>query len=200
VDEQAIESALEEQAQRAIPLGRILVSRGDLDEETLAEAIAFQADLPRMHLDARTVQSDSKLLPVDLCVRNRLIPVPDQDGQRVIIAAAKPIEAQAMEEILSVLGYKPAQRIVRESEVAAGLRLLRGSPHAFEAGSMPLLGDILLDRRLVEPSALATALAEYRPDQHGRIGDFLVKQGVVTRDAIHEAIGEQQRILSLAEA
>jgi adsorption protein B len=200
VDEQAIESALEEQAQRAIPLGRILVSRGDLDEETLAEAIAFQADLPRMHLDAGTVQSDIELLPVDLCVRNRLIPVPDQKSQRVVIAAAKPIEAQAMEEILSVLGYKPAQRIVRESEVAAGLRLLRGSPHAFEAGSMPLLGDILLDRRLVEPSALATALAEYRPDRHGRIGDFLVKQGVVTRDAIHEAVGEQQRILSLAEA
>jgi adsorption protein B len=53
---------------------------------------------------------------------------------------------------------------------------------------------------LVDVGPLSTALQEYRPDQHGRIGDFLVKQGVVTREAIHEAVGVQQQILSLAEA
>jgi adsorption protein B len=199
VDEHTLQRALQEQTQRGVPLGRILVSRGDLDEETLAEAIAYQADLPRMHLDARSVQDGARLLPVDLCVRERLLSVLQDDGELVLIAAAKPISAQAKDAVRSLLGYEPEQRIVRESEVAAGLRLLRGSPRAFDAGGMPLLGDILLDRGLVEPKALAASLNEYRPDQHGRIGDFLVRQGVVTRDAIHEALGEQQRILSLAE-
>jgi adsorption protein B len=199
VDERALQSALEEQTRRGVPLGRILVSRGVLDEETLAEAIAFQADLPRMHLDAGELQDSTVLLPVDLCVRERLLPVVHKGTKKILIASAKPISARAMEQVRSMLGYEPEQRIVRESEVAAGLRLLRGTGHAFQAGNIPLLGDILLDRGLVERTALATALSEYRPDQHGRIGEFLVAQGVVTREAIHEAVGEQQRISSLVE-
>lgn len=200
VDEQALQSALAEQAQRNIPLGRILVSRGDLDEETLAEAIAFQADLSRIHLSEEMVQAAVGLFPVDLCIRWRLFPVIEQEGKQLLIATAKPLEAQMLEKLRSVLGHVPDQGIVRESEIAAGLRLLRGSPHAFQAANMPLLGDILLDRGLVEVDPLSVALKEYRPDQHGRIGDFLVRQGIVTREAIHEAIGVQQMIMSLAEA
>lgn len=200
VDEQTLQSALSEQAQRNVPLGRILVSRGDLDEETLAEAITFQANLSRIHLDADLVRESFDLLPVDLCIRERLLPVSAGKGLPVLIAAAKPIGAETLEELRSLLGYEPEQRIARESEIAAGLRLLSGTPHAFQDNGVPLLGDILLEKGLVDPEALATTLRVYRPDQHGRIGDFLVKQGIVTRDAIHEAVGVQQRILSLAEA
>jgi adsorption protein B len=94
----------------------------------------------------------------------------------------------------------PGQRIARESEIAAGLRLLRGDAHAFKVHATPLLGDILLDKGLIESKVLATALEGYRPDQHGRIGDFLVRQGIVTLDAIHAAVGVQQRILTLSSA
>ncbi|MCB8822798.1 glycosyl transferase family protein [Microvirga rosea] len=200
VDEQTLQSALAEQAQRSVPLGRILVTRGDLDEETLAEAIAFQANLSRIHLNADLVQASSGLVPVDLCVRERLLPIDAGKGKPMLVAAAKPLEAEVLEELRSLLGYVPEQRIAREGEIAAGLRLLRGSSYAFQDNGMPLLGDILLEKGLVDPDALAAALREYRPDQHGRIGDFLVTQGVVTRGAIHEALGVQQRILSLAEA
>ena len=42
--------ALSLQGKLKVPLGRVLVSNGWLDEETLAEAIAYQADLPRVNL------------------------------------------------------------------------------------------------------------------------------------------------------
>ncbi len=200
VNEQALQSALDEQASRGVPLGRILVSKGVLDEETLAEAIAFQADSPRIHLDGAMVQESASLLPVDLCVRERLLPMGGGPGRPIQIAVARPIGGQAMERLRSLLGYEPEQRIARESEIAAGLRLLRGDAQAFQTHPMPLLGDILLDRGLVQPKALAEALDGYRPDQHGRVGDFLVRQGVVTRSAIHEAVNAQQRILALSPA
>jgi len=200
VDEQALQSALDEQSQRKVPLGRILVSRGVLDEETLAEAIAFQSDLLRIHLDADMVQSGANLLPVDLCVRERLLPIATGEGKPLLVAAARPVPAQAMERLRSILDYEPEQRIARESEIAAGLRLLRGDAQAFNAHATPLLGDILLEKGLIEPEVLASALEGYRPDQHGRIGDFLVRRGVVTLDAIQEAIGVQQRLLSQARA
>ena len=200
MDEQALQSALDEQTQRGVPLGRILVSKGVLDEETLAEAIAFQADAARIHLDADLVRASAGLLPVDLCVQERLLPVAAGPGRPILIAAARPVDEQAMERLHSLLGYEPEQRIARESEIAAGLRLLRGDAHAFKAHITPLLGDILLDKGLIESKVLATALEGYRPDQHGRIGDFLVRQGIVTLDAIHAAVGVQQRILTLSSA
>jgi bacteriophage N4 adsorption protein B len=200
VDEQALQSALHEQTQRGVPLGRILLSKGVLDEETLAEAIAFQADVARVHLDADLVRASAGLLPVDLCVQERLLPIGSGPGRPILIAATRPIDEQAMERLHSLLGYKPEQRIARESEIAAGLRLLRGNAHAFKVHATPLLGDILLDKGLIESKVLATALEGYRPDQHGRIGDFLVRQGIVTLDAIHAAVGVQQRILTLSSA
>ncbi|MDB5897292.1 MAG: glycosyl transferase family protein, partial [Ramlibacter sp.] len=50
VDADHLAKALEEQTVSGAPLGQVLVSNGWLDEETLAEAIAYQADLPRAPL------------------------------------------------------------------------------------------------------------------------------------------------------
>lgn len=195
VDEQAVQSALDEQTERAIPLGRILVSRGLLNEETLAEAIAFQEDLPRIHLDAESVRSNVGLLPADLCLREHLLPVRAGDDTPIVVAVAGPISADVREKLRSILGYEPEQRIARESEITAGLLLLQDHTGSLQVHAVPPLGDILLERGLVGAGVLASALETYRPDQHGRIGDFLVKEGVVTRDAIHEAVRVQQGLL-----
>ena len=51
VDENQLAAALGDEHAREAPLGRVLMAKGWLDEETLAEAIAFQSDLPRAALD-----------------------------------------------------------------------------------------------------------------------------------------------------
>jgi adsorption protein B len=35
-------------------------------------------------------------------------------------------------------------------------------------------------------------LREYRPDEHGRIGDFLVERGVVLRSLLEQALRQQR--------
>jgi len=63
----------------------------------------------------------------------------------------------------------------------------------------PLLGEILLEMELVRRDSLAAMLARYHPDRDGRIGDFLVAEGVVTREAVQIAADAQQRLMTTAQ-
>jgi adsorption protein B len=228
-----IEKALGDDYAKEAPLGRVLMAHGWLDEETLAEAIAFQADLPRGRLDAALLKAHAAQLPLELIVRNRVLPQGfDAAGNAVLLVASPPTE-----EVRAVLRTALAQafvlRIVREGEIADGLRLLLGVPVvARPAGeraapsavagtgtgedvgqallsmppstpsttpsltpqSVPLLGDLLIERGYVRRAAFEAALQRYRPDAHGRIGDYMVARGVISNDALHRAIEEQQRL------
>lgn len=193
---EAVDRALAEQRSTEVPLGRLLVSHG-LDEETLAEAISFQADLPRVHLTEEQVKAAGDALSIDLCVRWRILPFRHSAHEKVAIAIASPIADEGRAAIEQALGAPPTFFIAREGEIAAGLRLLRGGPRLHDmkaARTVPLLGDILLERRLVGRKALSDALARYLPHRDGLIGDFLVASGIVSRAAVQEALDIQQAL------
>lgn len=196
VDEEALEHALVKQEERQLPLGRYLVLHGWLDDEMLAEAIAYQANLPRASVSAELINTHSEALPSDLCVRLRALPIGRSETGQTLLAVANPLDDVDLAEVRDALGHEPLQQIARESEIADGLRLVRGDSDAFDRdgdNAVPLLGDVLIESGLVEPEALDAALEDYRPSQHGRIGDFLVQRGVVSRESLLHSIAEQQR-------
>jgi adsorption protein B len=95
------------------------------------------------------------------------------------------------------------QEIVREGEIAAGLRLLRGVDVAaladVDAGatpvrSVPLIGDLLIEHGHVRREAFEAAMQHYRPDRHGRIGDYMVAREVISLAALDNVIQEQRRL------
>ena len=202
VDDAKLSGALDLQRDRGTPLGRILVSEGLLDEETVAEAIAFQAGWPRAHPSADQIAQSAGMLPINLCVRWRIVPLGVDAGGRIMLATAGPVAEEARQAIAALLPQQPSWHIVREGEIAAAMRLMRR--HAVAADvftvEVPLLGDILLEMDLVHRDALATVLARYHPDRDGRIGDFLVAHGVVTQEAVQTAADVQQRLATAAEA
>jgi adsorption protein B len=204
VDAEKISDALDERGRTQKPLGRILISNGWLDEETLAEAIAFQADVPRGHIDAGTIEKYAGYVPRELCVRLRLLYIGNDVRQRPLVAVAAPLSTEEMQEVSIVFGQDPAQRIVRDSEIAAGLRLLSGDAEAFktlQAGvsGVPLLGDLLIERGLVQKAAFDAAMDAYRPEEHGRIGDYLVASGVIERHVIEQVVEEQRHLRAAQE-
>ncbi len=188
-----LNEALAAQDEQQQPLGRILVSRGLLDEETLAEAIAYQSNLPRAHLTEHMVQQFGAELPQALLVRYRMLPVGRDETGTLIVAVAAPLPLRAIETIRKTTGTTPVQRIVRESEINAGLRLLRGTSPAFNNRQAPLLGDLLLERGLMKREVFETAMEQYRPGEDGRIGEYLVRRGIVTAEALADTVREQQR-------
>lgn len=200
IDEAALARALQEQIRNDWPLGRMLVSQGLLDEETLAEAISFQSGLPRTYLTLDGVEAQADVLPVNLCVHLRIAPFGRTDDGRLRIAAAGPLRDAEMSEIAAYLGHEPNLYVARESEIAAALRQMRGDKGAFAdvASGSPirLLGDLLIESGAVRRDVLQNALDEYKPEEHGRIGHFLVTRGIVTAAVVEATIDSQRSLLA----
>ena len=191
--------ALREQQATHLPLGRILVSNGWLDEETLAEAIAYQEDLPRGQLSVDLVRAHAGHLPLHICTLHRVVYIGTDREQRPLLAVASPLPPHVLEELKAVFDEVPRQRIVRESEIAIALRLLRGAQDSFNPirngiAGVPLLGDMLIEQSLLSRIVFESALESYRPERHGRLGDYLVERGVIVRDVI-ERVVQQQRLM-----
>ena len=201
VDENKLARALEQQANTQTPLGRVLVSNGWLDEETLAEAIAYQADLPRVNLTADLVRGNSAMLPVDLAIRHRVIPLGLNKAGGPVVAVASPLSPEAIADLTAALQAEPLQRVAREGEIAVALRMLRegsgAAPQAVPTG--PLLGDMLIERGLLKKDVFDNAMRDYRPDKHGRIGDYLVDRRVIPRDVVEQVVLDQRKFFAEAQ-
>ena len=117
----------------------------------------------------------------------------------MLVTAGPPTTAMR-QDVARSLSQEPSWHVVRESEIAGALRLMRPNETVAGTDAVPLLGDLLLGMGLVRRDALDPVLSQYQPDEDGRIGDFLVAQGVVTRDAIEQAMEAQQRLLATARA
>ncbi|MDR3090548.1 MAG: glycosyl transferase family protein [Desulfobulbaceae bacterium] len=193
IDQTRLDEALRDDEAARLPLGRVLVSHGWLDEETLAEAIAFQADLPRGQFDQEKLRLNKDALPLEFLVRNRALPQGLDEDDRMIVLSAGPLAKESLDEMATACGHDVAQRIVRESEITLGLRLLRHSDAAPDAGAgAPLLGDLLIESGAISRNAFDKAMTRYRPADHGRIGDYMVSQGVLTQAALTQALAKQQ--------
>jgi bacteriophage N4 adsorption protein B len=200
VEPGTLQQALDKQASAGVPLGRVLVSNGWLDEETLAEAIAYQADLPRAHLSADLVRKHAADLPPELAVRHRAVHMGFNKNNRPVLAVTSPLSEPALQEITQALGEEPVQRIAREGELAVALRLLRGGELDVKGAvpQGPLLGDMLIERGLLKREEFEAAMAEYKPQQHGRIGDYLVERGVINRGVLDQVLQEQRSYFAKA--
>jgi bacteriophage N4 adsorption protein B len=60
--------------------------------------------------------------------------------------------------------------------------------------SVPLIGDLLIEHGHVRREAFEAAMQDYRPDRHGRIGDYMVARGVISRAALENVIEQQRRL------
>ena len=193
IDPDKLELALRDSHAREAPLGRVLMAKGWLDEETLAEAIAFQFDLPRATLDAVLLRNDRARLPLEAVIRHRVLAQGEDGGGRAILLVASPLGDEVLAELTRVLGQPVTQQIVRESDIATGMRVLRDEPEALNPGAarVPLIGDLLIELGHVTRERFNAALQVYRPDLDGRIGDFMMARGVITADALNAAIQAQ---------
>ena len=196
VDTDVLAKALKEQAQTQAPLGRILVSNGWLDEETLAEAIAYQSDLPRAQLTASLVLEHAGHVGPDFGTRYRAVYIGVDKLDHPLLAMASPLTEASLDELEAWFGVRPLQHIVRESEISIALRLLSGSRGSFAAlgkstAGVPLLGDMLIEQGLLKREVFEAAMENYRPDRHGRVGDYLVRCEVIPREVIERVVTQQ---------
>ncbi|MDI3273565.1 glycosyl transferase family protein [Pseudomonas sp. MDT1-16] len=192
INDADLQSALAEQKTRHMPLGRILLSNGWLDDETLAEAIAFQNDLPRVFDVAAKARDSILTLDDEFALRWRVVPLGLNADGRAQVAVASPLPAEGLLQVSDELGSEPVQLIARESEIVAQLRQqnVREGQSVPDARA-PLLGDLLIEMGLLDRDVFSRSMLQYRPQHHGRIGDYLVDSGVLPRSTIEKAVARQ---------
>ena len=198
IDPAQLQSALEIQKERNLPIGQILVREGWLTEDVLAEAIAFQSGLARGSIGEAEILMAREHLPEDICIRWRVLPSPEEEGSgKIRLALAAPLSERANKEIATTLGYHPRVFVVRDQDVTAGLRILRGGTSNAEAhptsAAAPLLGDLLIEIGEISKEAFDQAMNDYVPSRDGRIGSYLIVRGVITEDALQQTLQEQRR-------
>ncbi|MBD9607905.1 adsorption protein B [Pseudomonas sp. PvR086] len=192
INETDLQNALVEQKTRHMPLGRILLSNGWLDDETLAEAIAFQNDLPRVFDVAAKARDSNQTLDDEFALRWRVVPLGLNADGRAQVAVASPLPAEGLQQVSDELGSEPVQLIARESEIVAQLRQLNvREGQSVPDARAPLLGDLLIEMGLLDRDVFSRAMLQYRPQHHGRIGDYLVDSGVLPRATIEKAVARQ---------
>ncbi len=179
------------------------MSRGWLDEETLAEAISFQADLPRGMIDEKQLLLDATRLPIPLLEHHRVLLQGEDSAGRAILLIAGPLTEPALADLRARLGKPLAQHVVRERDIAGGLQLLRerlGSPARApaETPATPLLGELMIEAGFVQRDRFEAALQDYRPGEDGRIGDYMVAREVISPQALSRALDMQRELRGAA--
>jgi adsorption protein B len=193
-----LDRALQQQSGSQDPLGQVLVANGWLDEETLAEAIAYQADLPRAQLTLELVREHAGRLPPEWALHHRAVALGPGAKGAPLLAVGAPLGAQALAEAAGFLGTAPQQRIARDSEISTALVLAFPAAAGPSNVHEPALGEVLVEHGLVDREAYESALREYQPDQHGRVGDFLVQRGVLPASVLEEALQKQRTSATVA--
>jgi adsorption protein B len=131
VDSEKLAHALEQQAADPQPLGQLLLAQGWVDEDVLTEAIAYQADLPRVPLAPELVREHAGGFPQHLALRLRAVYIGQGKSGQPLLAVATPLSNEALAEATAHFGATPVQRIASDRELRTALDVLgQAAPHA----------------------------------------------------------------------
>lgn len=108
ITEAQLQQAMVKQAQTGQFIGEILIADGVLDQDSLISFLAKHCKIPHLSLLDYLIDKDIVgLLPEDLCLRCRLLPI-DKLGKNLTVAMVNPLDADALAEVRQ---YCPDLRI-----------------------------------------------------------------------------------------
>ena len=194
IDRQDLERALDLQKQNGKKLGVLLRESGLVSEEILADVIAEQSELPRAKLSPESISDFAGRLPRYLVERNRVIPFADGEAGSLNLAVAEPLSPAVLAEIQAEVAEQIACFIVCEAEITDALNWYntgKTQPEAAAKKLRPLLGDLLLGMGALSLKQFEPVMASFDAKRDGRIGEYLVKQQLINRSQLEEALRRQ---------
>jgi type II secretory ATPase GspE/PulE/Tfp pilus assembly ATPase PilB-like protein len=129
--EDKVRQAVELSGRDRLPLSRMLLKLHLLDEDGIAKALAIQYDLPFVHLDSITIETEmSRFISASYAHKRRIIPV-SKIGNTLTLAMAFPLDVHELKDLSSSLRLKVIPVVASESEIIlAQQRLYKGVPAA----------------------------------------------------------------------
>lgn len=120
-------------------LAEALAEQGLLSERRLAEILENELGIETVDLaSVRIAPSMAELLPVEAARRLRVVPIEAHRGE-LIIAAADPLDTEALEEVRRITGMQTTPRLAQADDIGLAISALYGS-----AGTSRALADMQL--------------------------------------------------------
>ena len=205
---------------RGLRLGAALVHRGLITPEQLAAAVAAQSRANWEPFDSRQLtQALVACVPASVALHYAVVPI-REEGDTLVLACESYLDPVSLAAMGRKLNRKIGYVIVPKGEVTVGLRHwygaradgdpaptgrpgAEGAPaatpktaalmwHVYVGGQL-LLGDILCALGHIDPAALKSVLIQ-RAKTHERLGEFMLARGLLTREALDEALALQQKL------
>jgi len=105
ISREQLQAAMKRQTETGMPLGKILLEMGAVDEDALVEAVAHQLDLPYSDLAYGSPPTNVvTLVPREVALRHVAVPVALMDGE-LTVAMVEPTNIDALREIATMTGY-----------------------------------------------------------------------------------------------
>jgi type IV pilus assembly protein PilB len=120
-----LDQAVTVQSESGMPLGRVLVDEGLIEEGELVKALARQIGLEYVDLSEITIDpAAAALVPDYLAERYSAMPLGFDDAGKLIVAMADPANVLAIDDMRAVSGYDITPRVATRSDVEAAVRKL----------------------------------------------------------------------------
>jgi len=199
-------------------LDRELLIQGKASGEDLLRALSRKHDTPWLLINPMQLPATIvAMMPAHIALRYAALPIAEQDDA-LVVATETPLSPVAKGAIARRLKRPIIARLVPAGRVTLGLRhwylgaLSSRDAQALDAldertatdrarldrycGHQVLLGQLLLEQRLIAAPLFAQAMIDFDPDS-ARLGEFLVARGMLeeaTLDVALSALGEEQRL------
>ncbi len=192
----SLDAARAEALRASRPLAEVLVDRGLVDEQALAEALARAMGTVVLELAGRTLDAEvAHLVPEDVARRHLAVPIaPDTLTASLRVAFVDPLDAEARAAVQEVTGLDVAVLVTTLSGVRATLDRQYGraeragasspaSPRDDLAPETTRRTDAALDaERTAAAARIAVPGGEATPEQrHEALLLALIDAGVLTR-------------------
>ncbi|MGB2662048.1 MAG: ATPase, T2SS/T4P/T4SS family [Candidatus Omnitrophota bacterium] len=178
ITEQQLNEAAEEQKTTGVPLQKILVSKGFITSEGLAQAMAYKLEIPYVKLSDQKIDPQViKMLPEDVARQYRAVPVRIEEDS-LYVALVSPLNLPARDEIKLITGYKILPMVATEKEMDQAINQY----YKVEETSKQALIDMRL-QKLKEREEEKTVEIE---EELGRIEDLPVVR--LVSDVINSAV------------
>lgn len=105
-----------------------------------------------------------------------------------------PLSKEGISDLRAFQSYKLVQFIVSESEMTEALRQVATGKTGKVSDKAPprkLIGDVLIEMKIINQAMLAKVIRHYDPDKDGRLGDFLVAKKVISERDLKRALAHQ---------
>ena len=135
LDDDGLAQALRTQERTGDPLGEILVHSGIVEEERLAAALAEKLDLPLVTIDPARLDAEAvALIPHELMLRHRLVPIAVRNG-RLVVAMVDPLDDAALATLAEHVELPLRPVLATDTDIDGAIQAITATAHGEAAAS-----------------------------------------------------------------